>query len=560
MRPMQFTEALDFIRRKRDKPSDWSAADWAARGPEVRQKAFWVSRVESARFLSRSHNLIQAFITREVEQVVGPDGITRPALKTASRAQFVDLMRNFMIKEGMASKSEFKRVNQKDVRDIRSMARLRLIMDTNVRQAHGYGQWKQGMTPAALAAFPAARLIRERGVKEPRPRHQQNLGEVLLKTDPRWAQFHNAREIGGFEVPWGPYGFNSGCTQEDVSAREAKRLGLKVDNLTPIPSNSNDGVSASVRNMPAGLRRRLVDQLRNGPKPRSPKDAARRAALDTRRIMLKRGLDQAELNGDTRKAARYRNALSIEQPTQGVDLTESNEEIKMVTPTPDPNRAGTDITGKFEPEQGTSVDDAAILNRATAAIDSVHGDGPIPQLPFQRDLQSDALAYYQPYTTPQEGPTRIALVSNHTPEFSTIHEIGHVLDHRGFGQSAEARKTMKSLKTWGDLKGWGSYGPEMKGFISAARKTKAFKTVTKDRRLTMEQRDYYGSNHEVFARAYAQWVAKKSGNPSLMAQVEKNLDLARQGMGPAKQWEWDDFDLMEKELDEIFKKRQWMRK
>jgi hypothetical protein len=52
--------------------------------------------------------------------------------------------------------------------DITDIARLRLIFETKVRQVYGFGQWKQGMTPAALKAFPAARLIRDLGVKEPR--------------------------------------------------------------------------------------------------------------------------------------------------------------------------------------------------------------------------------------------------------------------------------------------------------------------------------------------------------------------------------------------------------
>lgn len=103
-----------------------------------------------------------------------------------------------MIAEGIAAEGEFVGVNQKDVTDVRSVARLRLIFDTNVRQAYGYWEWKQGMEPAVQEAFPTARLVRVRGVKVARPRHQANLGEVNLKADPPWAEFHNARDIGGF--------------------------------------------------------------------------------------------------------------------------------------------------------------------------------------------------------------------------------------------------------------------------------------------------------------------------------------------------------------------------
>ena len=50
---------------------------------------------------------------------------------------------------------------------------------------------------------------------------------MRLKTDYQfWAQEMNAKSLGGFEVPWPPYGFNSYMEQEDVSRAEAERLGL----------------------------------------------------------------------------------------------------------------------------------------------------------------------------------------------------------------------------------------------------------------------------------------------------------------------------------------------
>ena len=181
-KPRPFEEAIRFLLDKEDLPAEWDAGEWAAQEGDLRVKAFWSSRVENARFLDRAHGFLFDFMAKTSEEVVGPDGVKRVALKVAGREHFVKRMRDFMISEGMARKSEFRGVNQKDVTDIRSLARLRLIFDTNVRQAYGFGQWKQGMTPAAVRAFPAARLIRDRRVKEPRPRHQANLGEVRLKT------------------------------------------------------------------------------------------------------------------------------------------------------------------------------------------------------------------------------------------------------------------------------------------------------------------------------------------------------------------------------------------
>ena len=223
-----FLDAIGFLLDKEQLPGDWDSASWQAQEADFRNKAFFSAKVENARFLDRAQAALFDDMAKVMETITLPDGTTTTALRTSGRAHFVQQMQDFMVAEGMTTEDEFRDVNPNNIRDIRSSARLRLIFDTNTRQAFGYGQWKQGMTPAALSAFPAARLIRVRGVKEPRPRHQAAIGEVLLKTDPRWAEFHNAKEIGGFGVPWGPYGFNSGVSQEPVSRSEARKLGLEV--------------------------------------------------------------------------------------------------------------------------------------------------------------------------------------------------------------------------------------------------------------------------------------------------------------------------------------------
>jgi len=199
-----------------------------------------------------------------------------------------------------------------------------------VRQSYGYGQWAQGMTPAVRKAFPAARLIRDRGVKEARPRHQANLGEVLLKTDPRWADFHNAREIGGFSVAWGPYGFQSGVTQTDVSKSEARQLGLAVDNnpLPAKPAKITDGTEASTKKMDPDIKKKLLEELRGGPKAKDPARAGRDAAADVRRIMLQRGLADAEARGDTGKAGKYQKAIAdLPDTAQGFKVIEDGDRI-----------------------------------------------------------------------------------------------------------------------------------------------------------------------------------------------------------------------------------------
>ncbi|MCW1885622.1 hypothetical protein OKA04_12860 [Luteolibacter flavescens] len=276
--PTFFEEALRFLLEKNPHPEEWDAADWAAERPAVRVRSFFASRVESARFLDRAQGLIFDYLAKVRDEVMTPDGEHTTALRVGGREDFVMLMRRFMIEEGMAREEEFKGVVQGDVEDIRSVSRLRLIFDTNVRQAYGYGQWRQGMKPVVRRSFPAARFVRVRGVLEPRKRHLAHEGEVRLKTDVDWwAKYQNDPKIGGFGVPWGPYGFHSGMGQEDVSREEATKLGLfnrqPQDNQPetrpveqpekPLPG-LNEGLQASVRGMDPEVRRRLLEELRGG--------------------------------------------------------------------------------------------------------------------------------------------------------------------------------------------------------------------------------------------------------------------------------------------------------
>ena len=262
-----FLEAIGFLLDKEQLPGDWDSAEWQAQEPDFRNKAFFSAKVENARFLDRAQAALFDDMAKVKETITLPDGTTTTALRTSGRAHFVQQMQDFMIAEGMTTEEEYRDVNPNNIRDIRSSARLRLIFDTNTRQAFGFGQWKQGMKPSILKAFPAARLIRVRGVSEPRPRHQEALGEVLLKTDPRWAEYHNAKDIGGFGVPWGPYGFRSGVSQEAVSRSEARKLGLDVSKVVPDDeSRITDETSASVAKMSPDVKTKLIAELRAGQK------------------------------------------------------------------------------------------------------------------------------------------------------------------------------------------------------------------------------------------------------------------------------------------------------
>ncbi|MFD2256742.1 hypothetical protein ACFSSA_08645 [Luteolibacter algae] len=78
-----------------------------------------------------------------------------------------------------------------------------------------------------------------------------------------WSAYQNDPAIGDFDVPWEPYGFNSGAGQIDFSREAAKAQGLNVEKHAKeekLPS-LNSGLSASTKKMDPALKKKLLDDL-----------------------------------------------------------------------------------------------------------------------------------------------------------------------------------------------------------------------------------------------------------------------------------------------------------
>lgn len=106
-------------------------------------------------------------------------------------------------------------------------SRLKLIYQTNVRQAYGLAQWRMGVDKWHLQHYPAWRFVRTPGAKVKRFAHTYTENWVRPKLDYHfWAKQMNARSLGGFEVPYAPFGFNSYMVLEPVSRAEALASGI----------------------------------------------------------------------------------------------------------------------------------------------------------------------------------------------------------------------------------------------------------------------------------------------------------------------------------------------
>jgi len=247
VQPMPFREAVEKLGERSPIGSAMVSSEWADVPVALRERAMFSSQVESIRFLQRSKDFMGDFLDGARETL--PDGETM--LKAGSRAQFVEELRAFALKEGMGPLEG----EEGGLRDITSERRLSLVFNTVTRQADDYGYWRQGMQPDVLNEFPAQRFIRVQEVKQERESHLKYEGQVYLKTDPIWATVINEN----FGVPWGPWAWGCGHDVVDEDRTVAESMGLikPGEELQPDVTNFNENLQASA----AGLEPELLQKL-----------------------------------------------------------------------------------------------------------------------------------------------------------------------------------------------------------------------------------------------------------------------------------------------------------
>ncbi len=220
--------AADKILQKALVGSDLNSKEWSTIQAGLRDRAFFSAQVTETRILAEARRMCADVADGRMDA-----------------SEFRRDMRKVLDQTGYAAPGV-------GVQDMRTRARLDLVLDTQVRQARGWAQWKEATTAGALAAFPAQELVRVRQVKVERKwreRWAANGGRlfggrmVARKNDPVWTR------ISRFGTPWPPFDFNSGMGIEDVDWDEAVELGLLKDDDPPPKMEDrgfNDGLEAAV--------------------------------------------------------------------------------------------------------------------------------------------------------------------------------------------------------------------------------------------------------------------------------------------------------------------------
>jgi hypothetical protein len=234
---LDLNDIINNLANKKVTPSWFNTRDWASVAPALRNRSFFSATISSAKVLTKMRNMLLDWQAGAVEDTAG--GV---AYKETGLAKFRETAAEFMIQEGLATEDDY--ADQR-IQNVVSNARLQLIYNTNLEQAATFAAWQVQMRdPYELNRRPAARFFRRSGAVTKRPRHVEAEGVVRRWDDFAFWMFQNAADIGGFGVPWGPFGFNSYMVQEPVGRAEAERLGLvQKGEVVPVPDLTQFGVS-----------------------------------------------------------------------------------------------------------------------------------------------------------------------------------------------------------------------------------------------------------------------------------------------------------------------------
>ena len=197
------------------------------------------------------------------------------------------------------------------------------------------------------------------------------------------------------------------------------------------------------------------------------------------------------------------------------------------------------------------------VKKALGAIDDVHGDGDMPDIPFNGDANTKNLAAF--YSNSAGTPTKITLSkSSPAPEFSIVHEMGHFLDLNSIGKPG----------TWASLQ---EESP-LVDVIKAIKQTDTYKSIKKaivGREITIRGKvipvgsqlfqhlQYLKNPKELWARAYTQFIAKRSESKILLNQLEYFREEEK-AIGLLEHWTDEDFLLVEEAIEKMMLDEGWI--
>ncbi len=211
----EFNQAFQSFSRRENLPADLTSEEWSSVPSEIRERAFFMSKVTDTEILQRFRD--------GVEDVVA----NRKGLVTVEKELFMWLQeRGYEPPPG----------KEGTLQDLSSLPRIMVVLRTNRDMARGHGKWVRNQT--SIRSHPVREFIRISARKEPRDwdaRWEEAKAstadvpgvhpteKIALVNHPIWAA------LSRFNLPYAPYDFGSGMGDQVLSRSRAKELGFDLD-------------------------------------------------------------------------------------------------------------------------------------------------------------------------------------------------------------------------------------------------------------------------------------------------------------------------------------------
>lgn len=192
---------------------------------------------------------------------------------------------------------------------------------------------------------------------------------------------------------------------------------------------------------------------------------------------------------------------------------------------------------------------------ALAAIDKVHGDGKLPLVPIKTTTDRAAMGEF--VAGPERKTDHLTIKPRgEAARLTMAHEVGHRIDWEvlpsatGKGGLYRAWDRDDVTKEWHDTV-VGSKA--IQSLIELNGQTIA-KVDGRDYEVDRQYVGYLLQRDEVFARSYAQYIAARSGDKVMQAELDVFRQVPLYGHA---QWREDDFEPIARAFDTLFAKLGW---
>jgi hypothetical protein len=201
------------------------------------------------------------------------------------------------------------------------------------------------------------------------------------------------------------------------------------------------------------------------------------------------------------------------------------------------------VTACFLPQEG---DLKPLVEETLGLIDALHRVADVSRLPI---VYTDDEARFGQYVPGDGRPERIELSrSGPYPRLSLTHEIGHLIDHTLGGYMIYSSSQPASPLS------------EVVQAVSQSAAIQDFRDFAErnDRHSPLvRQIVYWLDPIEQWARAYAQYVATRSGHPIMLAELQLARDMQAQAINKNVQWERSDFEPVAAAIEAAFQRLGW---